>query len=52
VGASPGRRPCEEVEDGLPDGDCLKIGGQAAIAVCGSMAGWNFCRKSEPNVPF
>jgi hypothetical protein len=36
-----------------PDGDCGKIGGQAAIAIgrYGSLAGWNFCPKPEPSVP-
>ena len=34
-------------------GDCLKIGGQAASAIGGdeTLAGWNFCPKPEPNVP-
>jgi hypothetical protein len=33
--------------------DCLKGGGQAAIAACGSgsLAGWNLCPKPEPSVP-
>ncbi len=38
---------------GAQDGDCRKIGGQAAIAIFGygSLAGWNFCPKPEPSVP-
>jgi len=34
-------------------GDCLRSGGQAAIAACGwgSLAGWNLCPKPEPSVP-
>jgi len=35
------------------EGDCRKIGGQAAIATGGhrSLAGWNRCPKPEPSVP-
>ena len=39
---------------GRRQGDCRKIGGQAAIVAIGgygSLAGWNFCPKAEPSVP-
>jgi len=41
------RRQCQR------QGDCRKIGGQAAVAIGGqgSLAGWNFCPKPEPSVP-